>query len=128
VTPLLIKPVWYFTPYYAMLRAVPAVFGSQFPGVLVMGGGVLIFFLLPWLDRSPVRSIRYRSMLSKVMLALWVLCFFWLGYCGTRHATPLLTLSAQVCTVFYFAFFLLMPWWSRLGATKPEPERVNFDH
>lgn len=128
VTPLLIKPVWYFTPYYAMLRAVPAVFGSQFAGVLVMGGSVLIFFLLPWLDRSPVRSIRYRSTFSKLMLALWVLCFIWLGYCGTRHATPLLTISAQFCTAFYFAFFLLMPWWSRLGATKPEPERVNFDH
>ncbi len=128
VTPLLIKPVWYFTPYYAMLRAVPAMFGSQFPGVAVMGGAVLILFLLPWIDRSPVKSMRYRSSFSKLMLTLFVLCFFWLGYCGTQHPTDLLTLSARICTAFYFGFFIFMPWWSRWGATKPEPERVTFDH
>lgn len=128
VTPLLIKPVWYFTPYYAMLRAVPAMMGSQFPGVMVMGGAVLILFFLPWLDRSPVKSIRYRSIFSKWMLFLFVVSFVWLGYCGTQHPSDALTLSARFCTAFYFAFFLLMPWWSRIGATKPEPERVTFDH
>jgi ubiquinol-cytochrome c reductase cytochrome b subunit len=128
VTPELIKPVWYFTPYYAMLRAVPAMFGSQFPGVAVMGGAVLILFLLPWIDRSPVKSIRYRSTFAKVMLALFVVNFIWLGYCGTQHPTDLLTFTARIGTVFYFAFFIFMPWWSRIGAVKPEPERVTFDH
>jgi ubiquinol-cytochrome c reductase cytochrome b subunit len=128
VTPELIKPVWYFTPYYAMLRAVPAMFGSQFPGVAVMGGAVLILFLLPWIDRSPVKSIRYRSTFAKVMLALFVVNFIWLGYCGTQHPTDLLTFTARVGTIFYFAFFILMPWWSRIGAVKQEPERVTFDH
>ncbi len=128
VTPLLIKPVWYFTPYYAMLRAVPAFFGSQFPGVLVMGAGVLIFFALPWLDRSPVKSIRYRPGFVKVLLGLWVLSLLWLGYLGTRHATPLLTLTAQIATVYYLGFFVTMPWWSRWGKFKPEPARVTYDH
>jgi ubiquinol-cytochrome c reductase cytochrome b subunit len=128
VTPELIKPVWYFTPYYAMLRAVPAMMGSQFPGVAVMGGAVLILFLLPWLDRSPVKSIRYRSLFAKVMLGLFVVNFIWLGYCGTQHPTDLLTFTARIGTIFYFGFFLAMPWWSRIGATLPEPERVTFEH
>jgi ubiquinol-cytochrome c reductase cytochrome b subunit len=128
VTPELIKPVWYFTPYYAMLRAVPAMMGSQFPGVAVMGGAVLILFLLPWLDRSPVKSIRYRSLFAKIMLGLFVVNFIWLGYCGTQHPTDLLTFTARIGTIFYFGFFLAMPWWSRIGATLPEPERVTFEH
>ncbi len=128
VTPLLIKPVWYFTPFYAMLRAVPAFFGSQFPGVVVMGAGVLIFFALPWLDRSPVKSIRYRPGFVKVLLGLWVLSLFWLGYLGTRHATPLLTLTAQLATAYYLGFFVTMPWWSRWGKFKDVPARVTYDH
>jgi len=116
--------VWYFTPYYAMLRAVPAFLGTQFWGVLVMGAAVLIFFLLPWLDRSPVKSIRYKGTLSKSILAAWVIVFLVLGYFGTQPVTTGATYAAQLGTVLYFAFFLLMPWYSRMDKTKPVPERV----
>jgi len=81
-TPAHIAPVWYFTPFYSILRAVPPMFGSQFPGVLAMGGAVVILFLLPWLDRSPVRSIRYKGPLFKVSLTLFVISFLLLGYLG----------------------------------------------
>ena len=121
VTPLHIKPVWYFTPYYAMLRAVP---DKQF-GVITMGGALMILFLLPWLDRSPVKSIRYRSLLSKVMIALFVVAFVILGYLGMQAGSTAQTLLARVLTMFYFAFFIFMPFWSRLGATKAVPERVT---
>ncbi len=124
VTPEHIKPVWYFTPYYAMLRAVPSLFGTQVWGVLVMGAAVLILFFLPWLDRSPVRSIRYRGWPSKLMIALFVATFAILGWLGTQPGSDLQKLSAQLLTVFYFLFFLTMPWWSRMGATRPVPERV----
>ena len=121
VTPLHIKPVWYFTPYYAMLRAVP----DKLFGVITMGGAVMILFLLPWLDRSPVKSIRYRSLLSKVMIALFVVAFVILGYLGMQAGSTAQTLLARVLTMFYFAFFIFMPFWSRLGATKAVPERVT---
>ena len=122
VTPEHIKPVWYFTPYYAMLRAVP----DKLLGVITMGGAVMILFLLPWLDRSPVKSIRYRSMLSKVMIALFVLAFVTLGYLGMQSGSTVQTWLARGLTAFYFLFFALMPWWSRLGATKPVPDRVTM--
>ena len=121
VTPLHIKPGWYFTPYYAMLRAVP----DKLFGVITMGGAVMILFLLPWLDRSPVKSIRYRSLLSKVMIALFVVAFVILGYLGMQAGSTAQTLLARVLTMFYFAFFIFMPFWSRLGATKAVPERVT---
>jgi ubiquinol-cytochrome c reductase cytochrome b subunit len=140
-TPEHIAPVWYFTPYYAMLRAVPSFLGTQFWGVLVMGLAVLIFFALPWLDRSAVKSIRYRGWRYKAWLAAFVVSFLVLGYLGVVPVTvwgqfpagvPLLgtadvaTVVARVFTVVYFLFFLLMPWYTARDKTKPVPERVTW--
>jgi ubiquinol-cytochrome c reductase cytochrome b subunit len=125
-TPEHIAPVWYFTPYYAMLRAVPPIGGSQFPGVVVMFGAILIFFLLPWLDRSPVKSIRYKGVVFKSALAIFVVSFVILAWLGMLASTPLRTLASQVFTGLYFAFFLLMPIYSKLDKTKPVPERVTL--
>jgi ubiquinol-cytochrome c reductase cytochrome b subunit len=94
-------------------------------GVALMGVGTLIFFLLPWLDRSPVKSIRYKGPITKAALALFVIAFFVLGYLGTLSVTEGRTLAAQVFTFIYFAFFLLMPWYTRADKTRPEPERVT---
>ena len=124
-TPLHIAPVWYFTPFYAMLRAVPPMFGSQFPGVVVMFAAILIMFFLPWLDRSPVKSIRYKGMLSKIALGIFAVTFVVLAYLGLQPATPIATLMAQIFTALYFAFFLLMPIYSKIEKTKPVPERVT---
>ncbi len=124
-TPEHIAPVWYFTPYYAILRAVPPILGSQFPGVLAMGVAVLIFFALPWLDRSPVRSIRYRGPKFKIALTLFVIAFIGLGILGILPATPLYTVLSQILSVVYFAFFLLMPWYTKNDTYKPVPERVT---
>jgi ubiquinol-cytochrome c reductase cytochrome b subunit len=136
-TPPHIAPVWYFTPFYSMLRAVPPMFGSQFPGVVAMGAAVVIMFLLPWLDRSPVKSIRYRGPLYKAALGIFVVVFLVLGYLGTEPTNvwgqfgswlggaDRATVVARVCTVVYFLFFVLMPWYTRIGKTKPEPERVT---
>ncbi len=121
VTPEHIAPVWYFTPFYAMLRAIP----HPFLGVVVMGAAVMILCLLPWLDRSPVKSIRYKGPISKVALALFVVSFVALGYLGLEGVTPLNTLLARIFTAIYFAFFLLMPWYSAIDRTKPVPERVT---
>ena len=112
-TPDHIAPVWYFTPFYAMLRAVPPMFGSQFPGVMVMFASILLFFFLPWLDRSPVKSIRYKMAKAKISLLLFALVFIWLGVLGVLASTPLRTLTAQVLTLLYFGFFLFMPVYSR---------------
>jgi ubiquinol-cytochrome c reductase cytochrome b subunit len=168
-TPLHIAPVWYFTPYYSMLRAVtdPMVnvfvvivalaavlavlkggltgkwraavliaaivvvamlkfFDAKFWGVVVMGLAVMIMFPLPWLDRSPVKSIRYRPSWNKVLYGLFVVNFLVLGYLGIKPPSDVGTLVSQVGTVFYFGFFLLMPWWSRIGEFKPVPDRVVF--
>ena len=124
-TPEHIAPVWYFTPYYAILRAVPPMFGSQFPGVVAMGVGTVIFFFLPWLDRGKVKSIRYRGPIYKVFLTLFVISFLGLGMLGTLPATPTYTLISRVLSVVYFAFFLLMPWYTKIDKTKPEPDRVT---
>ena len=124
-TPEHIAPVWYFTPYYAILRAIPPIFGSQFPGVAAMGIAVMIFFALPWLDKSPVKSIRYRGPKFKIALTLFVIAFIGLGILGVLPATPLYTLISQILSVVYFAFFLLMPWYTRNDSTKPVPERVT---
>jgi ubiquinol-cytochrome c reductase cytochrome b subunit len=122
VTPLHIKPVWYFTPYYAMLRAVP----DKLLGVVTMGGAVMILFLLPWLDRSPVKSIRYRPSWNKILYGIFVVNFLVLGYLGMKPPFDIGTLISQVGTLFYFGFFLLMPWWSRIGEFKAVPDRVTF--
>jgi ubiquinol-cytochrome c reductase cytochrome b subunit len=90
-----------------------------------MGAATLIFFLLPWLDQSPVKSIRYKGPLFKAALALFVVVFLVLGYLGTLSVTEGRTLVAQICTLLYFAFFLLMPWYTRMDKTRPEPERVT---
>jgi len=139
-TPAHIAPVWYFTPYYSILRAVPPIFNSQFPGVAAMGLSVMIFALLPWLDRSPVKSIRYRGSLYKKWLALFVISFLILGYLGTKpsnvwgvfDASTLIvggadraTIVARIFTITYFLFFILMPWYSKKDKTKPVPERVT---
>jgi len=168
-TPAHIAPVWYFTPYYSMLRAttdkmvyavmaivaVSAIvavwkgglsnrgkivtlvgtviglfllktFDAKFWGVVVMGGAVIILFFLPWLDRAPARSIRYRPGWHKYAYGVFVLFFLVLGYLGTKAPSNVFTFIAQVGTVYYFAFFLLMPWWSRLGEFKPVPDRVVY--
>ncbi|MES9943395.1 MAG: cytochrome b N-terminal domain-containing protein [Candidatus Thiodiazotropha sp.] len=124
-TPEHIAPVWYFTPFYAILRAVPSIAGSAFPGVVAMFASILIMFFLPWLDRSPVKSIRYKGMLYKVMLWLFVIDFIILGYLGVKPTTDLYKLMAQIGTIYYFAFFLLMPIYTKLDKTKPVPERVT---
>jgi len=127
-TPEHIAPVWYFTPYYAMLRAVTIDIGplsAKFLGVIVMGAAVVILFFLPWLDRSPVKSIRYRGPIYKTMLAAFVVSFFVLGYLGTQAPTAGRTMLAEAGTIMYFAFFLLMPIYTRIDKTKPVPDRVR---
>ena len=166
-TPPHIAPVWYFTPYYSILRAITedfmwvlgagviayavllvgtlkaqalriavaaatavllAAFVAIDPkvwGVVLMGVASMIFFLLPWLDQSPVKSIRYKGTLSKSVLAAFVAVFLVLGYYGTQPVTTEGTFISQACTLLYFAFFLLMPWYTRMDKTKPEPQRVT---
>ncbi len=127
-TPDHIAPVWYFTPYYSMLRAATVNFlgiDAKLWGIILMGGSVAIFCLLPWLDRSPVKSIRYKGPYFKIALTLFVISVFVLGWLGTKTPTPLYTTLAQIFTVVYFAFFLLMPWYSKIDKTKPEPKRVT---
>jgi ubiquinol-cytochrome c reductase cytochrome b subunit len=168
-TPNHIAPVWYFTPFYSMLRAItsemvyaliacvvagaafgvwktriPSIFkgvivvvavgvvammlsiDAKFWGVLVMGGAVIILFFLPWLDHSPVKSIRYRPSWHKYLYGIFVVNFVVLAYLGVQPPSPTGERVSQVGTLFYFGFFLLMPWWSRLGEFKPVPERVTF--
>jgi len=141
-TPVHIAPVWYFTPFYAMLRAVPSFLNSQFWGVLVMGAGVVILFFLPWLDRGAVKSIRYRGSLYKAWLVVFVFCFLLLGYLGTVPVTvwgqfsggwsdaldtkDRATWIARLLTLLYFLFFVLMPWYTARDKTKPVPERVRW--
>jgi len=124
-TPEHIAPLWYLTPFYSVLRAVPPMFGSQFPGVLAMGASLLILFFLPWLDRSPVKSIRYRSPIYKWVLGIFVISFIMLGWLGIQSVTPLNVFLARVFTALYFAFFILMPWYTSIGKTKEVPERLT---
>jgi ubiquinol-cytochrome c reductase cytochrome b subunit len=140
VTPAHIAPVWYFTPYYSILRAIPPLFHSQFPGVLAMGLAVLVLFFLPWLDRSPVKSIRYRGPYYKIALGVFVVTFLVLGYLGTEPTTvwgqfgfdaffldtnEIATWVARLGTLLYFLFFILMPWYTARDSVKPVPERVT---
>ncbi|WP_343627677.1 cytochrome bc complex cytochrome b subunit [Roseateles sp.] len=168
-TPSHIAPVWYFTPFYSMLRATTDVmvnvlcvivagaavltvlrsafsgkgklativlalvgiallkfFDAKFWGVVVMGGAVIILFFLPWLDHSPVKSIRYRPDWHKYLYGIFVLDFLVLGYLGIKPPSDAGTIVSQIGTLYYFGFFLLMPWWSRAGSFKPVPDRVTF--
>jgi len=133
-TPQHIAPVWYFTPYYSILRANTVNFfwvDAKLWGVIFMGLGVMILFFLPWLDRSPAKSIRYRGAIYKSALAIFVVAFVILGYLGMKPpeyaffgivpGAPI----AKVCTILYFLFFLLMPWYTRIDKCRPEPERVT---
>jgi ubiquinol-cytochrome c reductase cytochrome b subunit len=121
-TPPHIAPVWYFTPFYAILRAVP----DKLSGVILMGAAVLAFAFLPWLDRSKVKSIRYRGWLFKGFLWSFAVSFIALGYLGLMPATPAYTNAARVFTIIYFAFFVFMPWYTKADKTKPVPERVTY--
>jgi ubiquinol-cytochrome c reductase cytochrome b subunit len=125
VTPAHIAPVWYFTPFYAILRAVPSFAGTQVWGVLAMGAAIVMLFFLPWLDRSPVKSIRYRGFLFKLVLAAFVISFLILGYLGALPTTPGRTTLAQVCSIIYFGFFFVLPILPAFETTKPVPERVT---
>jgi len=120
-TPTHIAPVWYMTPYYAILRAIP----DKLLGVVAMGASIMVFFFLPWLDRSPVKSIRYRGIYYKSALTLFVFSFVMLGYLGSHPPTPTLVLMARVSTLVYFLFFLLMPLYTTFDKIKPEPDRVT---
>ena len=124
-TPEHIAPVWYLTPFYSVLRAIPPMFGSQFPGVLAMFAAILIFFALPWLDRSPVKSIRYRSPIYKWALGIFVVSFVMLGWLGLKPVTPIYALLGRIATALYFAYFILMPWYTSIGKTKEVPTRVT---
>ena len=134
-TPEDIVPLWYFTPYYSILRANTVDFfwvEAKLWGVIFMGLAIVMFFLLPWLDRSPVKSIRYRGIQYKVWLTMFVISFVLLGYLGLKNPNNVDLLLfknvtwAQILTIIYFLFFLLMPFYSKADKTKPEPERVSF--
>jgi ubiquinol-cytochrome c reductase cytochrome b subunit len=122
-TPEHIAPVWYFTPWYSMLRAVPDKLG----GFMVMAAGVAILFILPWLDRSPVRSIRYKGKISRCAILMFPAVFIILGVLGVKAPTESRTLLAQICTVLYFSFFIGMFFWTRYEKTAPEPDRITMD-
>ncbi|UXZ05784.1 cytochrome b [Moraxella nasicaprae] len=123
-TPPHIAPVWYYMPFYAILRAVPHKLG----GVIAMGAAIAVLFVLPWLDRSPVRSIRYKGILSKIALAIFVVSFIILGYLGGTASTPTATIIGRICTVLYFLYFLLMPFYTSIEKCKQPPERVTGGH
>ena len=120
-TPEHIQPVWYFTPFYSILRAIPDKLG----GVTAMGMAIVVLFLLPWLDRCEVKSIRYRSKVFKIALAIFVLSFIGLGVLGTKPVSPTTTLLARVFSILYFGFFLSLPIFSRIEHTLPLPERLT---
>lgn len=123
-TPEHIAPVWYYTPFYAILRAVP----NKLGGVIAMGGAIAFLFVLPWLDKSPVKSIRYKGILSKVALTIFVISFLGLGYLGATPATETATIAARILTILYFLFFLLMPIYTAIETCKQPPERVTGGH
>ncbi|HAG77962.1 MULTISPECIES: cytochrome b [Stutzerimonas] len=119
-TPAHIAPVWYFTPFYAILRAVP----DKLLGVIAMGAAIAVLFVLPWLDRSPVKSMKYKGWMSKVTLLAFCVSFIILGVLGVLAPTPERTLLARICTAIYFGYFILMPFYTKLEKTKVVPQRV----
>ena len=127
-TPEHVPPVWYYTPFYSMLRAVtyPLLgIDAKFWGMIVMFGAIAILFVVPWLDKSPVKSMRYKGWYSRIALLLFVVSFFILGVLGTQAVSPAKTLLAQIMTVVYFAYFFAMPWYTRKESTFPVPDRVT---
>ncbi|MFA5493192.1 MAG: cytochrome b N-terminal domain-containing protein [Porticoccaceae bacterium] len=122
-TPEHIAPVWYFTPFYSMLRAVP----DKFMGFLTMAAAIAILFVLPWLDRSPVKSMRYKGKISRAMVLVFAASFVILGVLGVKAPTPARTFLAQICTFIYFAYFIGMWFWTKHEKTLPEPKRVTTD-
>lgn len=121
VTPEHITPAWYLTPFYSMLRAIP----NKLVGIMVLGLSILVLFVLPWLDHSPVRSMRYKGAVSKIFLWLFVFSFISLGYLGTVTVTPMRQALAQLFTVIYFAYFIIMPFYTRLETHKIPPVRIG---
>jgi len=121
-TPEHIAPVWYMTPYYAILRAIP----NKVLGVLAMAGSIFVFFFLPWLDRSRVYSIRYKGWMYKLAIVSFVISFIGLGYLGLHEPTPGKVLAARIFSAIYFSFFILMPIYTKFDKTKPVPARVTF--
>jgi ubiquinol-cytochrome c reductase cytochrome b subunit len=121
-TPEHIAPVWYFTPYYAILRAVP----DQRLGALLMFLAVALWLFLPWLDRSPVKSMRYRGWMSRTALTVFAISFIVLGYLGLQPAEGLYVALARIFTVLYFLFFLGMPIYTSLDPVKPVPQRLTY--
>ncbi|MCQ4321401.1 cytochrome b [Stutzerimonas stutzeri] len=119
-TPAHIAPVWYFTPFYAILRAVP----DKLLGVIAMGAAIAVLFVLPWLDRSPVKSMKYKGWMSKITLLAFCISFIILGVLGVLAPTPERTLLARICTAVYFGYFILMPFYTKLEKTKVVPQRV----
>jgi ubiquinol-cytochrome c reductase cytochrome b subunit len=127
-TPEHIVPLWYFTPFYSILRAVTWEWlpgGAKLWGVIAMGASLVILFFLPWLDKSPVKSIRYRGGIYKAALAIFIAAFIMLGYLGTQPAEGINTILAQIGLFIYFGFFLLMPIYTKMDKTKPVPERLT---
>lgn len=120
-TPEHITPAWYFTPFYAILRAVP----DKLLGVMAMGASIAVLFILPWLDRSPVKSMHYKGWGSRVALLVFCLSFISLGVLGVLSPTPERILLSRICTVAYFAFFILMPFYTRMERTRAVPQRVG---
>ena len=125
-TPPHIAPVWYFTPFYAILRAIPSFAGTQVWGVIGMGAAVVLIALLPWLDKGEVKSVRYRGPIFKTALVLFIIAFIGLGILGAMVATDTRTLVARILSFVYFAFFLGMPFYTKLDTNKPVPERVTM--
>ena len=121
-TPPHIAPVWYLTPFYSILRAIP----DKLMGVMAMAAAIAVLFVLPWLDKSKVKSIRYRGWMYKTALAIFVISFLGLGYLGTLEPTVVRTFFSRIFGLLYFAFFALMPFYTKMDKTKPVPERVRF--
>ncbi|MDP3269021.1 MAG: cytochrome b N-terminal domain-containing protein [Legionella sp.] len=121
VTPDHIAPVWYMAPFYAILRAIP----NKLIGIACMGGAIILLFFMPWLDRSPVRSMRYKGLFSRISLGLFVFSFLLLGYLGTAPVTPLLLFLARISTVLYFSYFIFMPLYTRMESHRPVPLRIT---
>lgn len=121
VTPEHIAPVWYMTPYYAILRAIP----DKLIGVIAMGAAIMILIFMPWLDRSPVKSMRYKGPWSRLALTLFVISFLILGYLGTEAVTPVRLFLARICAVIYFGYFILMPFYTRFERHSPVPDRIG---
>jgi ubiquinol-cytochrome c reductase cytochrome b subunit len=121
VTPEHIAPVWYLTPFYAMLRAIP----DKLAGVLIMAAAIMILFFIPWLDKSPVRAMRFKGYYSRFALMAFVVSFIFLSYLGTVIMTPAKQFLARFFTAVYFAYFLLMPFYTRYEQHKTVPERIT---